>query len=742
MILPRKKRSLTRCFCGVVLLWLFSMQAVLSAAEAPLPGDTPLQALRALDLDDAFAEVATGIRFEPYPGILRGPRGTVLARGGNAADQALLLADVLRAKGYRVRFVRGKLEGGNLDILTRGIYPPDVPELNLAKEYLPYNPGADNALRALIADHLWLEVDQGDGSWLPLDPSFPRATIGAAYATPGSRHDALPDELYQRIVLTLHEETAAGDTRDLGRLEARTAELGLRQLSLLILGVRQLKAPEEDRQKGGGAGGLFGSALSGKQGDPEPAAAAVEARPVGRLYRRTLRRDGEATELEPSLVLDDEDATRIRREWLEIAVHAPGQEPRVVSRDLYVSDAPSIGGAAPQPYRRYSLGVVPGPIDVAAVREYAGSLAEEVDLDASRARIDAIDHTDAGAAASEALSVNEKVGPLAAHLAALGFAGESDEMTRRIAFNNGVTFAQAVPRIIIVSVEGGEASDYRVALDLRLDEVAAWPYPGFARRAAEHFQSARGLQNTMLEGKFLERILGVRQTANTAELVAGIEGGPSAMLVFEAGQEGRLDEIEGLSLYARRLIAQSLAAGHEVIVPRRPVEIAGRARFGWWERDPATGRVVGVMDDGLHQAMTSYSLNTTEIGLNDDMGFVIGMIIGATGTEFLIAAKMLEYGEVTDQLIADVEAQVERLKCLSCPKAEASVSAGASFGDSCYKVEKKVEAGASVSAGSFCEKYVAGMACASSMILNGLKGGSGGPSGGVGGGVNLEDGCN
>jgi hypothetical protein len=731
-----------RGFCGLVLLGLILAPAPLLAAQKSLPGDAMLRQLRALDLDGAFAAVATGIRFEPYAGILRGPRGTVLAHGGNAADQALLLADLLGANGYRVRFVRGTLAGGNLGVLIRGLYPPEITDLSLDEKYLPYDPASDTALRALAADHVWLEVDQGGELWLPLDPSFPRARIGEAYGKPQSRLDALPDDMRQRIVLTLHEETAGGEKRELGRLEATSAELGLQPLSLLVLGVRQLKAPEEEKKQGGGAGGLLGGALMGGGKKPETAAQEPKAaEPVGMMYRRTLLRGGETVELAPSLVLNDDPDSRIRREWLEIAIHAPGRDPRIVVRDLYVDDAPGVDASAPAPYRRYSLSIMAGPIDVEAVRDYAGRLGGQIDLDASKARVDAIGGVVGAEAASIAVAADGEIGPLAGHLMGLAFAAESDALTRRIASRNAVAVVQAIPRIVIASVEGGDGSTWRVALDLRLDEVEAWPYPGNATRAAEHLQSARGIQNSMLEGRFLERVLGLEQTANTANLVAGVEGGQAAMLLLGAGQEDRIEQIEGLSPYARRLIAGSLKNGFEVIIPPKPVQLAGRARFGWWERDPATGRIVGVMDDGLHQAMTSYSVNTTRVGLSDDMGFAIGAIIGATGTQFLIAGLILEYGEVTAQLIADVEARVKALKCLSCPGAKAAASAGASYGDSCFSVGKKVEAGVSVSAGSFCESYVAGMACASDMILSGLKGGSSGPSASVGAGAEATAGC-
>jgi hypothetical protein len=44
-----------------------------------------------LDPDAARAWVASNVALEDYAGILKGARGTFLARGANAADQALLL---------------------------------------------------------------------------------------------------------------------------------------------------------------------------------------------------------------------------------------------------------------------------------------------------------------------------------------------------------------------------------------------------------------------------------------------------------------------------------------------------------------------------------------------------------------------------------------------------------------------------------------------------------------------------
>jgi hypothetical protein len=51
-------------------------------------------------------------------------------------------------------------------------------------------------------------------------------------------------------------------------------------------------------------------------------------------------------------------------------------------------------------------------------------------------------------------------------------------------------------------------------------------------------------------------------------------------------------------------LAEDLDAGYAAYVPGRAFDNGGRARWGWWRIDPSSGETVGVMDTGLHVALT------------------------------------------------------------------------------------------------------------------------------------------
>ncbi len=91
----------------------------------------------ALSFELAFEEpdtivewVRENIAFEQYPGLLRGPQGTLMSRAGNALDQAVLLANLLNDAGYEARVVRSTLTPQQAQSLLSELnhsIPPEPP---------------------------------------------------------------------------------------------------------------------------------------------------------------------------------------------------------------------------------------------------------------------------------------------------------------------------------------------------------------------------------------------------------------------------------------------------------------------------------------------------------------------------------------------------------------------------------------------------------------------------------------
>ncbi len=181
------------------------------------------------DVTALFHFVRDKIAYQAYAGVLRMPPGTLMSSAGNAFDQSLLLAALLRAAGYTARFATGHLNRQQLDeLISSGGRRPaaTVPNLERRLESLDRSglPGeqlttirrnlraglrsfvatldtglnqdvallseqlqhggidlADraepNALASLDVNHCWVQVAI-DGQWRDLDPSFARSEIG------------------------------------------------------------------------------------------------------------------------------------------------------------------------------------------------------------------------------------------------------------------------------------------------------------------------------------------------------------------------------------------------------------------------------------------------------------------------------------------------------------------------------------------------------------------------------------
>ena len=224
-----------------------------------------------LDYDaEAIIKFVTGeIAFQQYPGVLRGARGTLMSRAGNALDQSLLLASLLRDAGYDARIVEGRLTETQVLDLMRAVQNPvrtgfssaeaeallgvvgelksaqqqeqlvedlatslrgDPPRKNLESidQLSEQNLEIIKSLKDLdmnlelrpvphfmmdeAAQYFWVEYKvDADGPWKQVHPVFYGATESFSAATPVNYFTAsIPEEYQQRITISVQIEQSIG----------------------------------------------------------------------------------------------------------------------------------------------------------------------------------------------------------------------------------------------------------------------------------------------------------------------------------------------------------------------------------------------------------------------------------------------------------------------------------------------------------------------------------------------------
>jgi hypothetical protein len=82
------------------------------------------------DAEEILSFSKNVIAYEPYKGMLRGPVSTLMTRAGNALDQSVLLATLLKDSGYDARVVHGVLSESQAQSLLSGIRPKNARELD------------------------------------------------------------------------------------------------------------------------------------------------------------------------------------------------------------------------------------------------------------------------------------------------------------------------------------------------------------------------------------------------------------------------------------------------------------------------------------------------------------------------------------------------------------------------------------------------------------------------------------
>ena len=676
---------------------------------------------------EAFVFVRDQTRFEPTTLILKSSQDVLWSRSGNAREQALLLADLLREDGEEVRYASGVLEDDKARVLIRSMFP-------LAREFsygedVPLSfPSQNKNLITAVQKHTWVQIFKND-RWVDLDPCFPDAEAGQTFASADKTYDDMDEDFFPRISLSLEVEKGRWEDKrvldaekdSVFQWEGTLRDIANQPLSLTILA--DIQAKEEGGGQPSPMGGILGGLGGRKSKDKgkQPEAKMVEYEAILHLAGDELDR-GQFSHTVSAEEKEEEEITRVS---LQFQMESPDGKLLEVERLLFEKNEED---QLPHYFQRHSILISGGEIPDEAWTGDLSDFLDNQDRDELKKNLESIrdelkDKKDLKKLLEKSYSLEHEVGPEAGHMINMIFASTSDNISQDLADALAVCSYYSLPRIIINSFEGtGEVQ--RVSMDLRLDKMEAIPFPGQAEQMRGTFLYGRGVLESILEGKVMELLTGTLPltTAHLMQIAA------DRKIPIHMISHLERESLEGLrmSFSTAQKAKNVIDSGHILIIPRQSVPFGGKQRWGWWDLDPRNGEVVGVLDSGLHQAVLERTILDTEGMLHDDMGLVVGALVGCVDTYWVLFALILEYGELDKAALQEAKDYMKNIGNYLCPGIDETIEVGVGVSASiemedCWKKEIGIgigaDAGVKIDQG-WCANFAKGFKCASTTILN------------------------
>jgi hypothetical protein len=476
----------------------------------------------------------------------------------------------------------------------------------------------------------------------------------------------------------------------------------------------EAEAKEKEEEAGGGVGGLFGGLSGGTSAKKKPAGDAESYLKISLMAGEESLAEGEAPGAEGAEIFLN---LGIKFESLGEVVSSPGS----------VFYKAAVGRADAPLFQRHALLITGDRIPAAAWKDDLQSVSAgdarndaKTEADEIRAALKAKKAT--ATTLSSGVELEARLGRELGHLLNMIFASTSDDQTEKAGAALSVASWYAVPRVIITSF-GGSERETETTIDLRQDRVASVALPGQAWGMSQAFQYGRGVMESILEGKLLSLLTG-KPALTTAFIMEEAARKNIPIRMFSSLEADKMKTL-GLPAYVLGYIHGTLASsGHIVMIPEKAISWEGRPRWGWWEVDPRTRETIGVLDTGLHQAMLEHTILQEKGAMSTKMGAVLGAMVGAVDTYWLLMGMILKYGELTKEALLEAKAYMKEIQSVMCPGFEKKISIEASVNlidiEDCYSYDYeifKAEAGVSISQG-WCDQFAKGFACASTSILN------------------------
>jgi hypothetical protein len=598
------------------------------------------------DVEAIYRFVADEVSYEAYDGALRGAKGTLWARAGNSADQAMLLGALLEAAQVRYRYATGALPAAEAEALAALLaptaedvrerfaasataaalnatgldeVPAESPQLSpedqarldevvalgqeaferagqsvnsvssqigeaLAGAGVELPPLAAPALTALEADqHVWIQVADGP-DWIDLDPSVPGLDPGTAVGEAASTFDAAPDAWSHTLTVKVAaDEYFAGAV---ARRDVVTLTTTSQRAVDTSIGVSM--APAESL---GGVGLGITQLFTGQMtifpsiimGDE-----LIEASQPMLFATDGASTVGVLDEGSPIVGAAEGETIAV---WLIVEIASPGAAPVVVERPL-LDRLPAADRAtgAFTPESVASISVAENVMGEEMLSEFNALTLLQIET----ARVP-----------SQHILARLKNPSMVGALEMLGFSlpGLRNTLGLERETEAGVWSYPSGPNVTAFTYHAAApetaAGELRVSADLLHRQRASLPLSDAATEAMPvHPLVLSGVLDAVAEETLLapetRGETGAPEPSIGRIFTLAAEAGVGITVLSTVGDLSRVTADE-LSV---ALMTAALEEGAIVVVPERPVDLDGVPFTGWWVIDPLSGRTWDQLQNG------------------------------------------------------------------------------------------------------------------------------------------------
>ncbi len=632
MTLATALRSALRAILGVALTMLVASTALADPANPADPRVVALATSLGNSPSAIFQHVRDNVGIEIYNGSLRGARGVLASKAGNALDRASLTIALLRAANPAIeaRYVQGTLASTDADALVARMLSDPSRILGCSNPAPLSNYFAQSTE---AANHYWVEYRVGSsGAFTALDTAFATALSGQTFAVANQTFATIPGNLRHATRIRMEVET----------FTQAAAAFGLGIGTSTVLDQSFESADLVDRSV---TVSHFVNAYS-------PPALALTA--TQNTYSPYLTVGDSRTQIANYEVVRGTD-------YSEILTNFPLGN-ILVTGIFVVVDVTDAAGQT-QSYRRpmydrigYVTRTTGGPvsIDPASLTRPVLSEIDVMTLAVSPSR-QALDDFGSRKSRLQALqtqiatlqplvlalpppglrdATQEAVARDAAiltryaliatnELALASFLGAADRQIDEQSLRSLTRAYIASPRITI-AMSRNKTDGLVMSMDIRKNDLRVTSLPGISIFNARNFERNRGLGESILEGQVLSNLTGDPNRSISSVLTAQTDA--SRYRPITSANLSVVDSLN-LSAEAKLRIQEAVRGGLVVMAPLDSVSVAGAPVTAWLETNPNTGYTISTLEDGSHGALVEYAFSLWQSVLSSQ-GAPIGQIIG------------------------------------------------------------------------------------------------------------------